>query len=436
MTSIKGFIKNVKGEILLPITRAELVKDKDGNEALRSASFVAIASTNGSGGSYGLMSPEDKEKLNGTSGESLGGLYQQIQTISNNIQINGVAVNLLNKALNIKNSAEITATHTNGELTFGIAATLSNKTLANALTTANPTANLGVANKQYVDSKFSEAMNIATGALQFKGSAEKYDDISTYFNNGNYGYYFKVSKDFTTAIASTKSYDNVEFTPKKGDTLIIAKLNNSTKIVHIPSGDDVYSTIYVNDQAYTNAVNLEAVGPLTITSKGNVLTFDLPQASTTSPGYLSQADYNKFKNAAEAEVEYTSSVNSPTIQIGTLNGTAVYTHPISVYDSGIQLTSNNQIKFVGQGLSVSKDSTSTSPQLIFKTNIHTASANQLSIVDNALKLNVWSDTNDVNAGLITYGTFETAFNKLIDNFVVMSNQTTFVLTDTEKEYLK
>ena len=433
MTSIKGFIKNVKGEILLPITRAELVKDEEGKEALRSYLFGAIASTNGSGGSYGLMSPEDKEKLNGTS-DSLGGLSQQIQTISKNIHINGVAVDLLNKVLNIKDSSEITATNTNGELTFGIAATLSNKTLVNALTTANPTENLGVANKQYVDSKFSEAMNIATGALQFKGSVKKYEDISTYFANGNYGYYFKVSEDFTTEIESTKSYDNVKFTPKKGDTLIIAKLNNSTKIVHIPSGDDVYSTIYVNNQAYTNAVNLEAAGPLTITTNGNILTFNISQASSNSPGYLSQADYIKFKNAAEAEVEYTSSVNNPTIQIGTLNGTAVYTHPISVYDSGIQLTSSNQIKFVGNGLSVSGNSTS--KELTFKTNIHNDSKNQLSIVNNALKLNVWSDTNDVNAGLITYGTFATAFNKLIDNFDEMANPTTFVLTDTEQEYLK
>jgi hypothetical protein len=37
----KGFVKDLSGKTLLPITRAELVLDSDGQIALRSSKFLA-----------------------------------------------------------------------------------------------------------------------------------------------------------------------------------------------------------------------------------------------------------------------------------------------------------------------------------------------------------------------------------------------------------
>jgi hypothetical protein len=41
MATNKGFIKDLQGNNLLPITRGELVLDKDGNIALNSKYFLA-----------------------------------------------------------------------------------------------------------------------------------------------------------------------------------------------------------------------------------------------------------------------------------------------------------------------------------------------------------------------------------------------------------
>ena len=63
--SDKGFLKNGNNTIL-PITRAELVLDADGNVALQSEKFAVVYdSSNADNSKYGLMSPQDKQKLDG-----------------------------------------------------------------------------------------------------------------------------------------------------------------------------------------------------------------------------------------------------------------------------------------------------------------------------------------------------------------------------------
>ena len=55
MATNKGFIKDYQGNILLPITRGELILDSAGQMALTSALFEAGATLNGVVNNYGLI---------------------------------------------------------------------------------------------------------------------------------------------------------------------------------------------------------------------------------------------------------------------------------------------------------------------------------------------------------------------------------------------
>ena len=100
-STYKGFIKNINGDYILPITRAELVLDASGMPAFNSSAFVAEASTNGEGGRYGLVSPATLELINslttGTDGGSLGDIYA-------NISILNTKLNHINSGLSVGDS--------------------------------------------------------------------------------------------------------------------------------------------------------------------------------------------------------------------------------------------------------------------------------------------------------------------------------------------
>ena len=234
MATIKGFIKNWRDEIILPITRGELVLDSTGNIALRSSEF--LADLNGDG-LPGLMTAAEKRMLSGGgTGQGLSDLYTKIEYINNGIQVNGSTLKFYTSAgvhspINITSPAEgqlsITAATNNtinialkeiktdstsvnarlhsitvdkyGRVTSvsgsaladaEIPEELTNKTLINATLTNAKTSDkeigtdeLAVANKAYVDTQIREITGLATGALKFGGSLSTADAAITALNN-------------------------------------------------------------------------------------------------------------------------------------------------------------------------------------------------------------------------------------------------------------
>ena len=88
-TTIKGFIKDYNGNPLLPITRAELVLDKHGMQALHSSEFEAKLPDESTDfpGLPGLITAAEKaliHTLDGNSGSgTISDIYSQIGTLFN-----------------------------------------------------------------------------------------------------------------------------------------------------------------------------------------------------------------------------------------------------------------------------------------------------------------------------------------------------------------
>jgi hypothetical protein len=407
MTSIKGFIKNYKNEILLPITRAELVKDSAGITALRSQQFCATTTE------HGLMSPDDKKKLDNISGAgNLATIAANIIALSTSIKINDVPLNLLSKPLNIKNSNEIIAAYNtnNGTLTYTIGTNLTDKTLVNAMVSQAPTKDLGVANKQYVDKAVAGAIGISTGALKYQGVVSNADGITK-----TEGFYYKVASPFTL--------DN-DVSVKIGDTLII----HNDAIEHIPSGDEVETLVTVGDTSMIGNILFEGQAPLVVeaNSQNNKVTFKLPQVSSSSPGYLTSDDYNIFKAIADTGVNYVQVITEGTL-LGTLNKVPIMAPRLAVEKSKIKL-GDDAITLIGNGITISGNN---SGSFTFQPNIHTDSQQFLKIENNQIKLNVWSNTNNDTNSLVTFGSFAAG---IVDHVSFVS-VTSDSLTDDEKEYL-
>lgn len=405
MTSIKGFIKNYKNEILLPITRAELVKDSAGITALRSQQFCATTTE------HGLMSPDDKQKLDNISGSgNLATISANIIALSTSIKINDVPLNLLSKPLNIKNSAEIIGSYDNGTLTYTIGTTLVDKTLDNAVVSQAPILDLGVANKQYVDTAVAKAVGISTGALKYQGVVSNADGITK-----TEGFYYKVASPFTL--------DN-DVSVKIGDTLII----HNDAIEHIPSGDDVETLVTVGQTSMIGNILFEGQAPLVVeaNSQNNKVTFKLPPVSSSSPGYLTSDDYNSFKAMADTGVNYVPVITEGTT-LGTLNDVPIMAPRLAVEESTIKL-GEDAITLIGNGITISGNN---SDSFTFQPNIHTDSQKFLKIENKQIKLNVWSNTNNDTDSLVTFGSFAAGIVDHVSFVSVKSDS----LTDDEKEYL-
>lgn len=425
-----GFIKDYQNNILLPITRAELVKDANGECAFRSSVFAADEYQ------YGLMSPEDKAKLNGDGDQSLSGLDGLIKQLSTSIKVNAVPLDLLSTGLIIKNSDQILATVEEGTLEFTLPTTLP---LTSALVTkVDDTQDTAVVNKKWVSdkiqAKFTDAIQSATGSLKFKGLLED-SVITSDLNNKEVGYFYKVGNDNVTVGGTSV---------KRGDTILVAEENGSKYWCIIPSGDEIQTTLSVASKYLLGSINIASgSSDLSITASqesgdgGGTITFTQNPASISNgvvtPGSFSQQVYNTLSSLITTGVKYTSLVPNE-VGVGTLGDSTPITIPKLIVDdaegttikyntitnAGIKLTS-------GDGIAITKDSAS---ELTVALRVTTS--NQLKFDSGKLQLNVWDSTTNDSNGLVTFGTLSSAVSANV-LFTVVDDPTD--LSNEEISYL-
>lgn len=444
--AIKGFIKNMDGVTLLPVTRGELVKDQWGQCAFSSNEFLAEAPSATSNGHPGLMTASEKALLSGSGTNGLKDLYTQLQAIDNHLKVTGTLIPLSTKELNIVSSddsgitAKLTETTTNKyELEFVLNNIIKDKALENVIVqTVDETNAAAVVNKQYVDNKFNSSMDVATGALKFVGLVSTADDLIDYMTQNAVGSYFKATK--AIIIPPEKDYQGTGFTTKVGDTLIIANKSGAIRIAHIPSGNDDDTILFIGTTPLIGNHTLSASAPLSITKTNNIINLGITPATDTTAGYLTLADYKAFKAASQKEITYENAVTNG-IAIGTLNNDIDITIP------KLKLTTNgangviqyeghdtNKIIVTGLGIAVGVDSGS----LVLAPNIADSSTDHLYVDDGKIHLNVWSadgeNKQDLNS-LITLGAFASGVVNHVE-FTPIANQTSLTLTPEEANNLK
>lgn len=296
ITANKGFIKDWTGDYILPITRAELVLDKNGNVALTSPLFAAgYTHEDGTINSYGLISAAERALISGgADGQGIGDVYQKLSQINTGLQVNGTPLTFYNETSKIQTPINITSpgglslTYVNNgtagyniqiglqELTtadtsvaqilrsitvdkYGRVTAVTGSNLVNAdipnlegKTLTNVTINGGktetadigteataIANKKYVDDSVAKATGVAVGALKFGGYISTTTDaINKLSVSDNINSYYKITVGFP--IDSQYFHEGLSGGVKTGDTVIIHKNDSGTvKYIHIPSGDDV-----------------------------------------------------------------------------------------------------------------------------------------------------------------------------------------------------
>lgn len=356
-TTYKGFIKDLQGNKILPITRAELVLDSLGKMALFSEQFLA------KDGHPGLITAAEREILSGGgSGISVGDLNTKLNYINEGFKVGESSLKFYNYdennilkgtpiTFNTNDSLQVTLA--NNVITFALKNigdekvlaktakyfidsisvdkygrvtsvtrkelanddlpdTISGKTLNGCTTTMPENADTTtLVNKGYVDSKFSI---MSAGALQFGGtitSANYTDKL-----NGSYvNYYYKVTEAFTLNKDNLYSEEK-DINVKSGDTLIVYKDNDEQyKFVYIPSGDEITTQITAiqggtNPQTYSpllGNVNIQFDEPLSVTvdNDHNKLQISLPAVSESQSGYLTPADYQAFKQYSSKTITIT-----------------------------------------------------------------------------------------------------------------------------------
>lgn len=373
MGTVKGFIKDWAGRRILPITRAELILDQDGNPAFTSKYFEAGYN----GNEYGLISASERALITGGStGQGISDIYAKLGQINTGLYFNdavlkfydntGAAtpikvgsvgdgrINISLDGNNVNLSLEdIKATNTisgsiiknitvdafgrvvavsGGDLTNAeIPGILTGKTLSGCTTTSVGSDDNSIPNKAYVDQKFAESTGIATGALRFKGSLNSADAANAKLTNSSYlNDYYKVSGEFDISSSDIYEYsgDDTSVTVKIGDTLIIYAPTGTTsraKFVHIPTGDDITTITVKGDSntsdAITHAVNnvkLRFSSPFNVINDGLSSAYvELKAASSDTDGYLSKEDYIKFANYNSAlRVVYSGTFDSESAENG------------------------------------------------------------------------------------------------------------------------
>lgn len=215
VTALKGFIKNTAGEIILPISRGELIFDASGNIALHSSVFKAEAAVRDSktntiksgSGQYGLMTPEDLLDLH----EALS----RISTLEANSGSSDVDVSALKTQL--ENLIDKVGFQKGEKNSSGFT---SQK-------------NTGI--YEYVDTQITNHL-AATDALKYKGTVGSGGTVTSLptsdISNGDV---YKVIK------AGTYS----ETSAKVGDLFIAIYKNSSYSWELVPSGNEVETYLKV-----------------------------------------------------------------------------------------------------------------------------------------------------------------------------------------------
>lgn len=388
MATNKGFIKDFQGNNLLPITRGELVLDKDGNVALNSKYF--LAGENGS--QYGLITAAERAMLTGSgsgSGGSLSDLYTKLAYINEGLTIGGktclfydangvatpiniigtedqieIATNVNNnniqlslaeinedviavesgvvKKISVDKYGRVTSVTASALENSDIPAELSNKKLTSCTTEAVDTNNeYALVNKAYVDAKFNSINTDLTGALIFGGAIADLDAAKGVTVNKKTYHYYKVTAYQAFTIPGDYTTDGNAVTVKAGDTLIV---DGDNKLIHIPSGDDITTLTITKtsaDGATTNVVN-QQLGNLTlkfspifsiegVAGNDKIANITIPPVSVNTDGYLTSEDYKKFLSYSEnLSTSYISSITDATVGVYELGTLMVGTVPYNI----------------------------------------------------------------------------------------------------------
>lgn len=297
----KGFIKDAWGNKLLPITRAELVLDEDGNIALNSEHFLA-----GGNNPIGLITASERAMLTGNAGTGGGitDIYNKLGYINEGLKVGETTIpfydedgatpihlignkgqiaiyvgenntlgisldplytdkegnlapsveNSILRGITVDNFGRVIAVEGGGLTSTDIPDLLKNKTLEGC-TTESVDSDNSIVNKSYVDGLIRDITGVATGALKFGGSIPNADltsedlagedqtkitKVQSFCNQHKFTYY-KATASFILAgefNAESTADNTIDINVKIGDSLII---NDGTpsKFVHVPSGDDI-----------------------------------------------------------------------------------------------------------------------------------------------------------------------------------------------------
>lgn len=365
MATNKGFIKDYQNNILLPITRGELILDSKGEIALFSNEFIATSEH------PGLITSAEKAMLQGSTGGNFGDLYNKINHINSGLYFNNqelnfyktVDNNIISTPIKINGSNnQISITTTDNTVQIGLSeietvktgsqgiiksidvdkygrvtsitqsdlqSELSNKTienviLKNCITNSETIGSddKSIVNKKYVDDSIKGITGLATGALKFGGIINSYTIAKSYLNATYLNNYYKVTENFT--LDSSDLYESSNTSIKKGDTLIVyLNPNNQIQFVHVPSGDEETTTIsvYVNNEndveqnvlnnafgnikfKFSNIFNVENI------ENSNIATINLKKAGVNQSGYLSAEDYAKFDTYSSKSISFKQTLTS------------------------------------------------------------------------------------------------------------------------------
>lgn len=347
-TTTKGFIKDWQGNKIFPITRGELVLDKNGIVALQSEEFLANANGNGL---PGLITAAERAMLSGgAAGTGIQDIYTKLGYINEGLKFNntvlnyykadgtatpitiaadttkgvtigiadntvslsltelttsGISASSIIKSITVDKYGRVTAVDGSALTNAEIPETLTGKTITNSTLSGCVTSETeigdnekAIANKAYVDAKFQIANNVATGALKFGGSISDATVAIRHLSDVNaYNSYYKVIDSFELATSYLYDTDGITqglvgniLTVQAGDTLIVYPQEGSqAKYVYIPSANDI-TTITVKDP--TTTALTKAIDHVTL-SFSNLFSVGNPQGSNTASITLKQVTANQ-----------------------------------------------------------------------------------------------------------------------------------------------
>ena len=341
--NIKGFITDLAGNTILPITRGELVLDANGEVALHSSVFAANKDQ------YGLLSPTHYTLLeslgpNDTpNADNLASILTKLNAINEGIKVDTKQLYFYNNQgtpITFKSSETISLTAddynnitvslkplqdkpTNAENVvanvtvddYGRVTKIESTTALSGVHLTGCTADnvadnaqqQAIVNKQYVDEKFSEISAISTGALKFEGPIDTANNIATLLKEGSY---YLAANNLENLEASLFHGKTEEVTVNRGDTLIAHSMQGQLKFTIIPSGDD---GTYINLSDSTTGKTTIGVGTSNIVlaspfvlknDTANITTISIPEADTNTSGIISSELYGKIMQATAKSMSY------------------------------------------------------------------------------------------------------------------------------------
>lgn len=347
--NIKGFITDVAGNTILPITRGELVLDANGEVALHSSVFAANKDQ------YGLLSPTHYTLLeslgpNDTpNADNLASILAKLNAINEGIKVDNTTLNFYDKHDNNQSTPIIFKSSETISLTAdsnnNITASLIPLPQYSAPTTENVVANVtvdkygrvtqiesttalsgvhltgcttehitetsnksAIVDKQYVDDRFGDISAISTGALKFRGTIYNADKIETVLQEENC--YYLIGADFS--IPNEYFHDkHADVQVTTGDTLIVYKKNDDTKFEFIPSGDDTSIINLYDSQNDEPAIigvgesHIRLEYPFKVTKDNNKdINISIPEADRNTAGIISPQLFIDIQTATAKSMSY------------------------------------------------------------------------------------------------------------------------------------